>query len=179
MKTCKHCKGNLPNKSNTYCSKSCREQAELSRINFENRNCKNCGNEFIPKKANQVYCSTDCSSIFHRLKYNSIRLTNFNIFQRDNFTCIYCGKSSIEDKVKLHVDHIYPLAKGGKATIENLVTACEKCNVSKQHTVLHSDILNRLLSEVSRRNKNLLDYQREAIISEIQMIAKVDELRSN
>ena len=36
----------------------------------------------------------------------------FNIFNRDNFRCTYCGRSSSEDGVKLEVDHIIPVAKG-------------------------------------------------------------------
>jgi len=55
----------------------------------------------------------------------------FNIFNRDNFRCSYCGRSPSEDGVKLEVDHIIPVAKGGKNTEENLTTACYECNRGK------------------------------------------------
>lgn len=49
------------------------------------------------------------------------------VFQRDNFTCQYCGKRG----VKLECDHIFPFSLGGRSTPENLVTACVTCNRSK------------------------------------------------
>jgi translation initiation factor IF-1 len=54
----------------------------------------------------------------------------FLIFQRDHYTCRICGKSKY-DKVKLHVDHIIPIAKGGKTEESNLQTLCEVCNLGK------------------------------------------------
>ena len=58
--------------------------------------------------------------------YPSIRWT---ILQRDGFKCRYCGNCPPE--VKLQVDHIIPVSKGGKLVLENLVTACEPCNRGK------------------------------------------------
>ena len=40
--------------------------------------------------------------------------------------CYYCGERS-----KLVVDHIIPLAKGGRHAIGNLAGACQPCNSSK------------------------------------------------
>lgn len=53
----------------------------------------------------------------------------FSIFERDDFTCQYCGKHPPE--VILHLDHIYPVSKGGKNEIENLITSCVDCNLGK------------------------------------------------
>lgn len=58
------------------------------------------------------------------------RINRFSIFKRDNFTCQYCGKTP-KDGVKLHVDHIIPLDKGGDNSLENLITACQECNLEK------------------------------------------------
>ena len=55
------------------------------------------------------------------------------VFKRDNYTCRYCGASGPE--VQLHADHVYPESKGGETTIDNLVTACKKCNIKKQAKV--------------------------------------------
>ena len=52
------------------------------------------------------------------------------ILERDNFTCRYCGHRDIT-KRSLHVDHVVPVAEGGKAEESNLVTACEDCNLGK------------------------------------------------
>lgn len=40
--------------------------------------------------------------------------------------CVYCGKEG-----KLSVDHVMPLAKGGKHELSNMVLACRSCNSSK------------------------------------------------
>ena len=55
----------------------------------------------------------------------------FDIFKRDNFRC-KCGRSPAKDPaVVLHIDHIIPVSKGGKTTMENLQTLCSECNSGK------------------------------------------------
>lgn len=51
------------------------------------------------------------------------------IFKRDNYTCRYCGTKT----APFHLDHVYPVSKGGETTEENLVTSCSACNLQK-HT---------------------------------------------
>jgi len=58
----------------------------------------------------------------------------FQIFQRDDFTCQYCGRKVPE--VELQVDHKYPKSKGGLDKIENYITACEDCNQGKRDVIL-------------------------------------------
>lgn len=60
----------------------------------------------------------------------------YDIMHRDFFTCQICG-SDKKDGVKLHVDHIYPVSKGGKTTHENLRTLCERCNLGKGAKIEH------------------------------------------
>ncbi len=52
------------------------------------------------------------------------------IARRDNYTCQICGKY-MPDGVGLHVDHIVPVAKGGKTVPSNLQVLCSKCNGRK------------------------------------------------
>jgi len=55
----------------------------------------------------------------------------YDVLNRDNFKC-RCGANPAADpKVKLHVDHIIPRAKGGETTPDNLQTLCNKCNLGK------------------------------------------------
>lgn len=49
---------------------------------------------------------------------------------RDNYTCQICGKY-MPDGVGLHIDHIIPIAKGGKSIPSNLQVLCSKCNGRK------------------------------------------------
>jgi 5-methylcytosine-specific restriction endonuclease McrA len=41
--------------------------------------------------------------------------------------CVYCGRPS----TSLQIDHIVPIAKGGRSNIKNLIPCCPKCNRSK------------------------------------------------
>ena len=51
-----------------------------------------------------------------------------NVFDRDDYTCQYCGARG----VKLECDHVVPVSKGGSHDMLNLVTACISCNRSKR-----------------------------------------------
>lgn len=55
------------------------------------------------------------------------------VIERDGRVCGICG-GSIEGK--LHIDHIYPVARGGKTILENLQPAHPRCNMSKGSKVL-------------------------------------------
>ncbi len=54
------------------------------------------------------------------------------ILLRDGYRCVICGLGR-EDGVELHVDHIRPKSKGGKAVIENGQTLCSRHNMMKKH----------------------------------------------
>lgn len=59
------------------------------------------------------------------------------IKQRDNYTCCNCGNSTYaEPNLLLEIDHIIPVAKGGRTSEENLQTLCWKCNRAKGDKIL-------------------------------------------
>lgn len=85
--------------------------------------------------------------------------TRFEVFKRDGFECQYCGAHP--PAVVLHVDHIHPVAKGGKNDMDNLVTACEACNQGKSDREL-SDIpqsLQERAAEVLEKEAQIKGYQ--------------------
>ncbi len=53
------------------------------------------------------------------------------VFNRDKYQCQSCGQTSLE--TNLTIDHIIPLALGGKNDISNLQTLCFACNQQKKH----------------------------------------------
>jgi len=55
------------------------------------------------------------------------KLTRVEIFNRDHYTCQYCGKQSHQ----LTLDHVIPRHQSGRHTWENLVSACASCNRRK------------------------------------------------
>jgi len=56
-----------------------------------------------------------------------VRLTRKEIFARDGWMCVYCGKHTRD----LTLDHVMPRHRGGPHTWENLVSACKICNHRK------------------------------------------------
>ena len=46
-----------------------------------------------------------------------------------NGECYWCESSIEEDD--MHLDHYYPLSKGGSNNIDNIVVSCSHCNLSK------------------------------------------------
>lgn len=54
------------------------------------------------------------------------------ILERDGYKCVLCGRTEKEG-YELHVDHILPKDKGGKATFENGQTLCSICNFRKKN----------------------------------------------
>lgn len=58
----------------------------------------------------------------------------FKIFEKDNFTCQYCGRKP--PQVILHIDHIHPKSKGGTDDEINLTTSCQDCNLGKRDKII-------------------------------------------
>jgi Restriction endonuclease len=54
------------------------------------------------------------------------------ILERDGYKCVQCGRG-LREGVELHIDHIKPKDKGGKATIENGQVLCARCNFKKKN----------------------------------------------
>ena len=119
--------------------------------------CKYCGKYFIPKNDivdrrvsvlngyasgdQYLYCSENCKlscPIFGQVKYpkgfkkQSSREVNPLIrqmcFERDNWECQICGKST--DEVQLHCHHIEGYTQNPRLgnDIENVITLCKDCH---------------------------------------------------
>ena len=67
-----------------------------------------------------------------RLAQNMWEEIRIKIFERDNYTCQYCGSRG----GKLECDHIHPISRGGSNEESNLATSCFKCNRSKRAKTL-------------------------------------------
>lgn len=59
------------------------------------------------------------------------------ILKKHNYTCYFCGLSKLQG-AELGVDHILPESKGGKATLENGMTLCTRCNNIKSNYSVHT-----------------------------------------
>jgi len=53
------------------------------------------------------------------------------VLARDGHACRYCGRRAAH----LSIDHVYPVARGGETTLDNLVAACDQCNSRKNAAI--------------------------------------------
>lgn len=72
------------------------------------------------------------------------KLLRADVYKRDSYTCVLCGKKAINVPKNYNgdttlytsdgwfeIDHIIPRNKGGRNGILNLQTVCNKCNCKK------------------------------------------------
>lgn len=105
----------------------------------------------------------------------------FEVFKRDSFKCQYCGRSAPE--VILEVDHIIPVAEGGKDEMLNLITSCRDCNRGKGKAKLSDETAvakeKSQLDELNERRlqlEMLLQWKRELanqLDTEVDVIAEM------
>lgn len=62
-----------------------------------------------------------------RMPWSEWATVRLGVFQRDDFTCRYCGAHGVQ----LECDHVVPLSRGGTNDRANLVTSCRDCNRKK------------------------------------------------
>ena len=58
-----------------------------------------------------------------------VRWSRRGVLRRDDYTCIYCGERLRRSDCT--VDHLRPVARGGKSTWSNTACACRTCNGRK------------------------------------------------
>ena len=85
------------------------------------------------------------------------------IFLRDNYHCVYCGRNMsdrFDDWMSLEIDHLIPVIKGEDDSKENRVSSCNICNRLKQsytpdgyEEMSRSEILSRVREYVLVRRE--------------------------
>lgn len=109
----------------------------LTNINGTYRGSKR--DEFFPKEIKDIiskinqkrgsfYLNNDIWQSICRVERGKVtNRMRFAIYERDHYRCKKCGRKTND----LEVDHIIPIAKGGKSTFDNLQTLCHRCNYRK------------------------------------------------
>lgn len=87
----------------------------IKRINNKN------GNFFNDREVWDSICRVERGKVSNKMR--------FSIYSRDGYRCRICGRSGAF--TDLEIDHIKPIAKGGKSTYNNLQTLCKRCNMEK------------------------------------------------
>lgn len=141
------------------CSSECnwRKQDALRKVAYPPKGCETCGTWFTPKHHRQRYCDIECiadpaaratrrwirrNPASHSNSYHQRRLLmqahphSVGVTERDwsrlvnryRRCCAYCGRPAVE----ITMDHVVPLARGGRHAIGNVLPACFECNSAKQ-----------------------------------------------
>src|ERR1044072_4272920 len=66
---------------------------------------------------------------YDKLPRPDVKFNRRNIYARDSNRCQYCGKKM--PATELSLDHVLPKSQGGKASWDNIVCCCVRCNVKK------------------------------------------------
>lgn len=102
--------------------------------------------------------------------------TRFEVFKRDSFTCQYCGQKAPD--VILEVDHINPVAKGGKNEILNLITSCFDCNRGKKDKVI-SDLSVVEKQRLQIEELNIRRQQLEMMLNWRDGLSDLESIKNN
>jgi hypothetical protein len=90
-----------------------------------------------------------------------------DIFKRDDFTCVYCGKKYPPDQLVL--DHRIPLSEGGSDDSDNLATSCLQCHLKKADKVLDEYVR---AAEAESRAKRAWSWM-AIVITTVALVASV------
>lgn len=106
---------------------------------------------FLPKDIPSVKEKLAVVSIPENEDYFTKPEKRKEIFERDRYTCIYCGEKVTSENATL--DHMTPQYKGGKHTKENLKTCCLMCNSIKSGKT-YEEAAPLLLKSIQERRTN-------------------------
>lgn len=81
------------------------------------------GNYYLNNDIWQAICRVERGKVTNKMR--------FAIYDRDHYRCRKCGRRTND----LEIDHIFPIAKGGKSTFDNLQTLCHRCNCKKGSSI--------------------------------------------
>ena len=102
-------------KCNTFSSKDIKET--ITKLNQRR------GDFYLNDDIWKAICRVERGKVTNKMR--------FYIYNRDHNRCCICGRRTND----LEIDHIYPIAKGGKTTMDNLQTLCHRCNARKGDSV--------------------------------------------
>ena len=137
------------------------------------RECPICGTLFVGETGRDKYCSDECKSKADqsrretRRHYESMKkrrrknsawtaesktISLKKLYERDNGVCWLCGgrcnySKDSNDPDYPTIDHVIPIAKGGKDTWENIRLAHRRCNSLKSDRIVRNVYLPICLSQ--------------------------------
>lgn len=135
--------------------------------------CRQCRIVFKKERSNSKFCCDKCSEQFKFISLENLRnieKSRYIIFERDEFKCVYCGRSSIEHGCVLCIDHIDPYSINMNNNIYNLITSCFECNSTKERKELSWDVYRRIIDVNKKRTDNKISEDSRSFVSTVMEI---------
>lgn len=140
-KLCRHCGIEFERMYAIFCSKKCSDAAgyinrKTGNTHLEERQCENCGSDFIQKKSTQFCCSKSCSSNLYRrnvsidVKRKWRRKGNYGVTQEDwdlmfeeqSGLCKICREELKIESGRYAIDHCH-----STGIVRGIL--CKECNL--------------------------------------------------
>lgn len=94
---------------------------------------------YLRKRTRRTWSKHDLNALFERVKAERTKHFREPTFYEEYLKllwqvpleCAYCKRKPPE--VRLHVDHIVPVSKGGSSRRSNLQFLCQQCNLKKSN----------------------------------------------
>lgn len=99
---------------------------------------------------------------------------SWKVFKRDEYKCRYCGN----DDIPLTVDHLVLFEEGGPWTVENLVSACKKCNKVRGNLSYPEWLQHPRYQQVSAKLSEETRRANKALVETLDKIPRVNHIRS-
>jgi len=99
---------------------------------------------------------------------------SWSVFRRDSYACRYCGAND----VPLTVDHLVCWEDGGPSIVDNLVSACRKCNRVRGNTSYEDWLKHEYYLNVSRKLPPSIRELNNKIASNLPLIPRMYHQRS-
>jgi len=111
-------------------------------------------------------------SILRKTQRQIDNIMQWRVFERDNYTCRYCGRRGIP----MSVDHIDIWEEGGVTIDDNLVCACKKCNRDRGNVHFEDWLVSPRYIQIS---KNLTQTQKNANLAIAIDLPRLRSMRVN
>jgi 5-methylcytosine-specific restriction endonuclease McrA len=145
--------GQIPPSRRTMAETRLAYRPERSRQRWYAGACRGCGKQFISATIQDRWCSVECGARqAHEKRRARLRdafvepVNRMAIFERDRWRCQLCHRK-VDKRLKhphlmsATLDHIVPLAKGGKHEAVNVQLAHLHCNVAKRDNAANDQLL--------------------------------------
>ena len=148
-KSCRCKKANNSPSGRAKYRRALKKRTQKSIDNSPTKQCEVCGDDFLTfNYTDRRTCGKDecreiimmqskCNGAVKRWKARDVSTTKEfrrwlkNMRQMKTYRCFWCGETYTPTEMKMNIDHMNSIAKGGTDTWDNICVSCRDCNATK------------------------------------------------